>query len=449
MRVIIVGAGRIGRNLAKTLAAEGNEIYLIENSEERVQKAMDKLDVKVIFGSGADPDTLKKAQVEQADLVLAVTRTDETNLVVCALSSFYGAKRRIARVRNTSLSTTLKEFGYGQFKVNELINPELLAAQDIVKTIQTPGASEVGDFAEGRILMRGFHIKEGSPLCGISMAEFSDEDFPWPFLIISIIRGEEVIIPKGDTTIKPKDHIYVLLPAQSLVEFLTFVEPNIKMPTKIIIYGSSITGRHVAQQLSKKVREIVLIEEDEDLATEVAGNLTDVRVIHGLGTESDILTECGVEAADAFVSATNNDNSNLIASVLAKKMGAKATIISTQQPDYLAIINALDIDAIVNPQTLAVEQILHLVRGKGISHVEKLLEADTEALEFRAEEGSSVTKAPLKGIKFPKGSIIGAVYNQDEIELAKGNTQIKAGQQVIVFCQRSAVKKLQTLFTNR
>ena len=242
-----------------------------------------------------------------------------------------------------------------------------------------------------------FDILETSPLCGMKMEDFRDEDFPWPFLIISIVREENVIIPKGDTTVEAGDHIYVLIPATSLAEFLTFVNPEIKMPKKVVIYGATITGKHVAMALSEKIKDIVLLEENEELAKNVAGELSSIRVIHGSASEADILTECGIEVADVFVATSNNDHSNLISSVLAKKMGAKLSIIMTQQPEYMAITDVMDIDAIINPHHLAVEQLLHLVRGKGIGTVVKLMEGDAEALEFVPEEGSPVTKTSTKG----------------------------------------------------
>ncbi|MCK5082681.1 MAG: NAD-binding protein, partial [Candidatus Omnitrophica bacterium] len=271
MRVIIVGAGRIGRNLAKSLVQEDNEVYLVEKDEQVARKSGEKLDAKVIVGNGADPDILKKAHMNEAELVIAVSPSDEVNLVVCFLARLFGAKRCIARVRNTALSETLAQFGYDRFHIDELINPELVAAQAIRKIVETPGASEVADFADGKILLRAFNISATSPLCGAKIGDFRDEDFPWPFLIVSVVRNKSVIIPKGDTAIQVGDRIYVLLPAPSLGEFLTFVNPEAKPPKKIVIYGATITGKHTAKSLVGVAEDILLIEEDEDVAKEVAG----------------------------------------------------------------------------------------------------------------------------------------------------------------------------------
>jgi trk system potassium uptake protein TrkA len=448
MKIIIVGAGRIGKNLSKSLAEEQNEVFVIEKNEKRAQSISEKLDVKVILGNGADPEILKKAEVEKADLVLAVTTSDETNLVVSHLAGSFGAKRRIARVRNTSLSQAIFDIGYKEFQINEIINPELVAAQAIVKIIKAPGAHGVVDFANGKLLLCSFDVTEQSALLGQTIGEFRDEDFPWPFLIIAIIRDNEIIIPSGDTKLKIDDRIYVLIPSNSLAEILTIVNPEIRMPKKVVISGANITGEYVAKTLSKYLKEVILLEEDPQIAEEVAGRLESVRVLCGSAVEADMLTECGIEAADVFVATSSNEQSNLISSVLAKKMGVKTTIISSQQEDYMALIDALDVDAIINPHYLAVERILHLARGKGISSVAKLIDCETEALEFIPEPGSLVTQSKIKDITFPKNSIVGAVYSGDNVQLASGDTEIKPGEKVVIFAQESAVKKLQKLFTN-
>ncbi|MBZ0167305.1 MAG: Trk system potassium transporter TrkA [Candidatus Omnitrophica bacterium] len=449
MNIIIVGAGRIGRNLAKTLSEENNEVHLVEPMKPVADKVSEKLDVKVVVGSGSDPETLEKASIRSADLVLAVTTTDEVNLLVCSLAAAYGVKRKIARVRNTALRDIVKEFGLDHFYVNDLINPELVAAEAIVKTIETPGASEVGDFASGQILLRGFHVPNTSPLCGSRLGELADEDFPWPFLIISIVRNEEVIFPKGDAVVQEDDHIYVLLPKNSLAEFVNFVNPELTAPKKIIIYGATITGKHLALTLSHRISNITIIEEDPDLAREVSDSLEQVVVINGSASDAEILNECGVEAADVFIATSKNDHSNLISSVLAKKMGAKTTIITTQRPEYMSIIDALDIDAIINPHYLAVEQILQMARGRSVSSVTKLMECDSEAIELIPEKNAPITRDMLKGIKLPKNSIVGAVLQGNNVSLAKGDTKINEGDKVIVFCQHSVIKKVQALFTSK
>ncbi|MFH1360729.1 MAG: Trk system potassium transporter TrkA [Candidatus Omnitrophota bacterium] len=447
MKIIIVGAGTIGHNLAKYFSKENHEVYLLEKNEDIVRKLGEKLDAKVIAGNGADPDALKSVGVAQSDLVIAVTTSDETNLVVCALAAAYGAKKRIARVRSVSLNKVFEELGYKRFYIDEIIYPEYVASHAIVQAIKAPGAREVADFANGKILLRTFDIRKGSPLSGLKVEELRDENFPWPFLITAILRKGTVIIPKGETFIEEEDRIYVLLPTQSLGEFLTFVNPDIRKPKKIVIYGATNIGEYVATALAQDIKDIILLEENTEKAEKIAGRLKSARVINGSACETDILNESGIEAADVFIAASDHDHSNLVSAVLAKKMGAKTTMITTQLPDYMSIVDALNVDVVINPRFLAVDQILRLVRGGSVSSVTKFMDCDAEALEFIPQEGSMVTKHPIKEISFPKNSIVGAIYRGSEVILAKGDTQIMAGGKVIVFCQESAVKKLQELFT--
>ncbi|HPN88631.1 MAG TPA: Trk system potassium transporter TrkA [Candidatus Omnitrophota bacterium] len=449
MKIIIVGAGIMGSHLAKFLLKEDHEVSLIEHNEDVARSASDKLDAKIIVGNGADPDILNKVFVTEADLVLAVTASDEMNLVVCSIASFLGAKQQIARVRNTALNQLIANPAFETFSFDKIINPERVAAESIIKTVRSPGVSEIADFADGRILLRAFDVPKESPLCGLKIEDLRDKDFPWPFLVIVIIRKDKVIIPKGDSVIGPFDRIYVLLPIESLGEFLSFVNPSIKLPKKIIIYGASNISEIIAHALSKNIPEILFLEDDPDIAHDIATKLPFVQVINGSASESDILKECGIETTDVFIANSKNDHSNIISAVLAKKMGAKITAITTQQSDYMAIADALNIDTIINPQLAAVYQILSMVRGKSVKTVVKLTDCDVEALELIPEAGSAITKAPLRDIDFPSHSIIGAVCEGKEVSLADGNVLIKDGQRVIAFSQESSSKKLQDLFIKK
>ena len=448
MNIIIVGAGRIGRNLSKLLSAEDHQVYLIENNKEDIQRFADKLDVKMLYGSGSDPDVLKKANIERTDLVLAVTTSDETNLIICSLATMFGAKRCIARVRKTVLRDTLKEAGYEKFGISELINPELVAADTVAKIVQTPGASETAEFAEGKILLRGFDIKGSSPLNGIKVSDLGEDDFPWPFLIVSVVRKNNVVIVDGDTKLEERDHIYVLLPAFSLPEFLTFIDPEIKMPKKVVIYGATFTGRHVAMNLVDKVKNIVIIEEDKERAEKIALRLDEVTVLHGSGTDVDLLAESGIDVADVFVAASKDDHGNFISSVLAKNMGAKQTIIVTQQPDYMIVADSLNVDAIISPHVLAADHILKLVRGRNIRTIAQMMESETEAMELVVGEGAGIVKDCVKNLKFPKGAILGAVCKGRDVQLANGKTRVCPGDEIIIFCKQDSIKKVQQFCCN-
>ena len=449
MRLIVCGAGVIGANLAKYLAEEGHEVNLVEQKQAVASRAIEKLDVRVMVGSASDPEVLEAAGVATSDMVIAVTNSDLSNLAICSLAAAYGAKRTIARVREMSLNSVIQKFGQDHFHVDEIINPDEVAAQAIIRMMEAPGSREVVDFANGKILLRSFDIPDESPLNGLQLGDLADRDFPWPFLLIAINRNGSVIIPRGRDTLKGGDRIYVLLPRPSLAEFLTFVHPSVRLPRKVVIYGATSTGVSLAKGLSEKVGEVVLLEEGRLKAEKVAGQLNNVRVINGLASEADILRECGIEVADAYIAVSANDHHNLISAVLAKRMGAKTTIITTHQPDYTTIVGGLGIDAFINPRLLATDQILRQVRGDRVSHVASLPECKAEVLELTPEPDSPITRKAIRNLKFPKNAIIGAIERGDEIVLASGSTQVREGEQVVVFCHEDAVPQLQKMFARK
>jgi trk system potassium uptake protein TrkA len=448
-KLIVCGAGVIGTNLAKYLAEEGHEVTLIEHKPGVAARATEKLDVQVTVGSAFEPQVLKDAGIARADMVIAVTNSDVANLVICSLSAAFGAKKMIARVRDMALSEMVEHHGRDHFHVDEIINPDEVAAQTIVKIMEAPGSREVADFAGGRILLRSFEVPRESPLVGERLGDLRESDFPWPFVMVAINRDGKVNIPRGNDVLEAHDRIYVLLPKPSLAEFLTFVYPSVRLPKKVIIYGATNTGTSLAKSLADKVPDVVLLEENRTRAEKVAGELRDVRVINGLASEADILRECGVEAADAYIAVSASDHHNLISAVLAKQMGAKTTVITTHQPDYTPIVTGLGIDAFINPRLLATDQIMRLVRGERISHVATLPECKAEVLELIAEPDSPITKKPLKDIKFPKNSIVGAIHRGDEVVLASGDSHVHAGEPVVVFGHEDVVPQLEKLFTRR
>jgi len=448
MRIIIVGAGVIGSNLAKELSRD-HEVYLVEADKAAAAKVEEKLDVKVVIGNGSDPSVLTSVPIHNADLVIAVTTSDETNVVVCSLAGAYGAKYKVARVRNASLARALEKYRGKAFDIDEIINPEELAAKMILHGLKTPGAREVADFANGKILFRVFDIEAKSPLDGMKLASLQEEEFPWPFLIVAVMRNHEVFFPKGDAVLQAEDRIYVLLPQQSAGEFLTFVDPDVRKYKKVVIYGAGQVGLKLAALLSSEMDDVLLLDEHPDKAETAAASLEKARVIQGSACESDILRESGIETADAFIAVTNADHLNLVSAVLAKKMGAKTVLITTTAPDFMAVVDCMNIDAVINPRFLAVDQILRFVRGKGISAVSSFSECDAEALELVPEEGSEITQGPLKKIGFPKDAIIGAVFRNNEVILAHGELTIQTGEKVIVFCREAAVQKVRKLFNKR
>jgi len=450
LKLIICGAGVIGSNLARSLAEEGHDVTLIEQKDSVADRAREKVDARVLVGSAFDPAILESAGAAGADMVIAVTNSDVINLSICSLASAYGAKRKIARVRDMALTGIVEKFGRAHFHVDEIINPDEFAAQTIIKVVEAPGSREVADFSEGRILLRSFDIPTNSPLVGVTLGTLGDLDLPWPFLVVAIHRGEEdVIIPRGENTVESGDRLYVLLPKTSLAEFLTYIHPSVRLPRKVIVYGATGTGMSLVRGLALMVKEVVFLEENRVRAEKAAGELSGIRVIHGMPSDADILRECGVEATDIYIAVSANDHHNLISAVLAKQMGAKGTVIVAHQPEYASIVGGLGIDSFINPRLLATDQILRMIHGSSVCQLASLPECQSQVLEFIPAPGSPITLAPLREVKFPRNAIVGAVNRNSEVILAKGNTQVQPGDSVVVFCKDEALRKLEKLFAGK
>ncbi|MBN2720202.1 MAG: Trk system potassium transporter TrkA, partial [Proteobacteria bacterium] len=432
-----------------SLSEEGHDVTLIEQKDSIADRAREKVDARVLVGSAFDPAILESSGVVGADMVIAVTNSDVINLSICSLASVYGAKRKIARVRDMALTEVVEKFGRAHFYVDEIINPDEFAAQTIIKVVEAPGSREVADFSEGRILLRSFDIPPNSPLVGVTLGTLGDLDLPWPFLVVAIHRGEDVVIPRGENAVESGDRIYVLLPKSSLAEFLTYIHPSVRLPRKVIVYGATGTGMSLARGLVPKVKEVVFLEENRARAEKAAGELNGIRVIHGMPSDADILRECGVEATDIYIAVSSNDHHNLISAVLAKQMGAKGTVIVAHQPEYASIAGGLGIDSFINPRLLATDQILRMIHGTRVCQLASLPECKSQVLEFVPAPGSAITKGPIRDVRFPKNAIVGAVNRGSEVILAKGNTQVQQGDSVVVFCKADALKKLEKLFTGK
>ncbi|ODS31833.1 MAG: potassium transporter protein [Candidatus Scalindua rubra] len=449
MKVLIIGAGAVGFNIAKQLSKEGHDISIVEENPELVQKITEKLDVSVVAGNGSSPSVLEAAGVSEAQMVLAVTSSDEINIVVCILASQYGNKIKIARIRNsefTNRDTLIKQNG---FCVDHMINPEQIIVDSIVKIIETPGATFAVDFPIGDVLLRGFHVPKDAPIVGKKFYELEGIEYTDSFLIVYIQREDETIVPSHNTEILPHDDIFVLIAKVGLPYFLPMVNRRADEVEKIIIYRASRTGLQLAKTLENSSIDVTMIEPEKDKAEIAAANLKDAVVLHGDATEIDLLKEAAIEDTDIFIALSENEQTNLLASLLAKKHGAKKTIVLTNEPGLVPIINQVNVDVVVNPRLVTASSILQHVRRGQILSIAKLGDSEAEAIELIAEEGSEIVKKPLRKIRFPKESILGAIVRNGTMLLPKGIDDIYPGESVVVFTLPDAIGKVQALFSRK
>lgn len=446
MRILIVGAGVVGYQLAEELSREGHDISVIGLDPAKTKKVKEKLDVLVFQGNACQPSMLIKAGIETSEMVIAASNVDEINIMICAMAKKFNVKKKIARIRNLEYTGKDKIFDPKELFVDMAINPDEIIINFIGKIIETPGAISVAEFAGGEILLRGFDVLADSPIAGKKLSEISGLYSLDSFLITGISRNGEMIIPKGEDRIQIKDHIYILVARDLLPLILPMLNKHVTAIQKVVIYGAGSIGIEVAKKLEESIESVTLIEPNSEMAELAASSLSKATVLYGEATDQDLLKEANISNADFFMALSDDDESNLLSSLLSKKQGAKKVIIITDEPDYLPILDSIGMDIVINPRLLTVGAILQHIRRGRIQSVVKLRENETEVIELTPDPKSPVVGKKLSQINFPKGSIVGAIISNGEMIIPYGESVIKSGESVIVFALPQAIPKIEILF---
>ncbi len=449
MKILIVGAGAVGFNLAKQLSNEGHDISVVEHDQTLVKRINEKLDVFVVAGEGASPSILELCGIQDAEMVLAVTNSDEVNIVVCLLANQYGVPTKIARIRNYEFTNKNFFMEKNDFCIDRMINPDLTTVNSILTIIETPGSTYSADFKDINVVLRGFKIPDDAPIVGKKLSDLKEIESMDSFLIVAIQRGGEMIIPGGDSDIQPDDNIFVVVAEAGLPYFLPMVTKRSEKVAKILIYGATNMGLLVSKKLEKSSIDVTLIEPSQELAEKAASKLSKTTVMHGSPTDIDLLKEASIETANFFVAASVDEQSNLLAAMLAKKFGAKKTIVITNEAGYVDIFNSLGMDVVINPRQIMVSSILQYARRGRVPSVLKINESDAEAIEFVVESGAKIEGKKLSKIKFPQGAILGALIKDGVMDIPNGDSVINHGDRVIVFSLPTAIEKVQSIFCKK
>ncbi len=447
MKAIVIGAGEVGYNIADILSKEGNDIILIDKDENRLKAVSENLDIQTIPGSGSSPRILKKAKIEQAEMVVAVTDSDETNIVACLIASTQSkVPVKIARIREPDLDKAPAIFGKEYLDINLCINPEREAVGKAIRLIEYAGASEVMDFADGRIKLIAFPVDRACPVAGKNLKEFS-EMYDGEALVASIVRHNELVIPTGSTVILPRDYMFVFVETSKVRDLLQFFGKDTQQAERVFIMGGGNTALMLAEELEKKDIATKIVEKRQDRCETLSGRLDKTICLHGDGTSQNLLREENIQEADYFVAVTNDEEANILGALLAKQLGAKRALCLINKVDYTHLIPIIGIDGVMNPRQATVGKILHFIRKGEIISSTPLSDEKAEAVEFIALETSEITGKPLRKIKFPKGTIIGAVLREDRVIIPMGDTVILPGDHVILVTLRSAIPQIEKILT--
>lgn len=442
MKVIIVGAGKLGQKLAESLVTENINVILIDNNTSLIDKINENLDVLTVAASGINIDTLKEIGVKNCDLLVACTKEDETNTVICLLAKKLGCKKTVARIRNPEYMQQL-DFVKTELGIDYVINPELETAKVIEKYLSKNFSFYIGDFARGRVTMLDFNIGHNEGFVGKKIKNLKDFD---DFLITAVSRGGEIIIPNGSTQLVKNDVIHVIGKSANIAKLDAKFQEEVgitrKQIERVMILGGGKVSFYLAKQLAQSNISVTILEEDKERCEVLDEKLDNVLIIHGDGTDIHLLEEENLESMDAFVGLTGYDEQNLLMALMAKQAGVSRAVAKISKESYIKIIDKLDIDAAFNTVYITASKILKYIRGGKVISVSLLLGGDGEVTEIIVGEDLPFTGKPLAELNLPKGIIIGSIVRNGEVIIPKGSSIIYPGDRIIVF---SLTKDLPTL----
>jgi trk system potassium uptake protein TrkA len=445
MRILIVGAGDIGVQLAKRLSVEKYDITMVENDPHKVKRANEQLDALIVEGHGASYHSLKQADIHDTDIVAAMTNNDEINLMACRMAKKAGVATTLARVRNPEY--TLPDFYLtpDELGIDVVIHPEKETADAVVRLIRQSNATDLIEFENGRIQLLGIRLEEGSSLLKIPLAELGQKSGDPPLRIVAIVRKQATIVPKGHDSLEPGDQIFVICDPAYVDEFLVLTGKKDTRIDDIMILGGGLIGQFIAASLGKDMN-VKIIESNAEKSEEIAEVLPHTLIIHGDGTDYDLLAAEGIVDMDAFIAVTGDDETNIISTLLARHLRIPRTIALVNKVDYLPITSTIGMDAVVSKQLMTVNAVMHYIQHQHVAAIATLPGIDAQCIEYIAKEGSKITKKKLRNIEFPLDAIVGAVLHDEQLTVPKGETQVSVGDRVVVFTLPNALDSVEKLF---
>lgn len=452
MKCLIIGAGEVGYHLARQLAGEQQDVVVLDREPRSLKRAQDELDVQTVLGSGSNPDHLHEAGIADTGLVIAVTDSDEVNVVACLVATRLARPGtvRIARIREEALAAAAEK-SHQLLGIDRVIHPEELTARKILKLLKYPAASDLLDFEGGKVEVLGLNLGPESPLLGKRLAElpWSREPAPERILLGAILRSSgQVIIPRGDTAIARGDTVYAVVRPQQVNRLLTAAGCLGRAAQHVVITGATPIARSLARSLAASGVACKMIVEDERRCEALAGQLHGVVVLHGQGTDRALLEQEFVGSADALVAAGPDDEDNILAALLARQLGVARNIVVTSKPSYISLLKVVGVDLVISPRVEAVSSILTYIRRGRVVQGASLGES-AEVLEFEVPEASPLVRSPLARLAFPRDALIVAVVRHGEPFLPGGQDRIAPGDRVLVFALRSAIPGIEKTFSVR
>lgn len=447
MDIVIVGAGDVGFHLAKLLALEKHNITIIDRDPQKTKRARDHLDAMVVEGHGASLRVLKEARVDKADIFAALTNNDEVNLMACQLAKKMGNPSTVARVRNPEYTTEEFILTPEELGVETIIHPEKETADAVVRLIRQSSATDVLEFAGGKIQLMGIRLEQSSQILRIPLKELLKKYGEVPMRVVAIKRKERTLIPRGDDILAPGDQIFLICAPEYIPEILKLTGKSDTRIENIMILGGGLIGQFVAKTLEGEVK-IKIIESNAERSLEIADILPRTLIIHGDGTDLDLLVLEGIMDMDAFIAVTGDDETNIISTLVARHLRVPRTIALVNKVEYLPITPTIGMDAVVSKQLLTVNAVQRFIRQRTVASIATIPGLDAEIIEYIVGTGSRITRKKLRETNFPRNAIVGAVIHETGVEVPTGDTHILPGDKVVIFTLPQAFQEVEKFFEN-
>ena len=454
MKVIVCGAGQVGFNISQQLSAEGNDVIVIDQSQELIQRMSDSFDVQAMVGFASHPDVLERAGAADADMIIAVTYSDEVNMIACQVAhALFNVPTKVARVRSQSYLAPIWAdlFKRGSLPIDVVISPEVEVARAIMRRLQVPGAFDMIPFADDRVRVIGVRLADDCPVLNTPLRQLTELFPDLNVVVTGIIRKDKLFVPTGDDQLLPGDEIYFCGDTEHIPRAMTLFGHEEKQARRVVLIGGGNIGTFLAMQIEDQQPQVNLkvIEATLKRAEDIKTKLKSAVVLHGDALNREILEEANMRAAEAVVALTNDDEVNILSSLLAKREGCQKAITLVNNSTYAPLMSALGIDVVVSPRATTVSSILQHVRRGRIRALHSLRDGGAEVVEAEAMETSSLVGTPLRDIKLPRGMIVGAIVRGAKIIIPRGATVVEPHDRVIMFLLREHVKKLEKMFTVR
>ena len=452
MKVIVCGAGQVGSSIARYLASEGNDVTIIDQSPDLIRRISDTVDVKGVVGNASHPDVLERGGAEDANMIIAVTYADEVNMVACQVAhSLFDVPTKIARIRQQSYLQPIWAdlFLPDHMPIDVIISPEIEVARSVTRRLRVPGAFEMIPLVGDKVRLLGVRCEEDCPLVHTPLRQLTQLFPDLNIVITGLTRDSRPIVPTADDRMLPGDEVYFVVDTEQVSRAMAAFGHEEPEARRLLICGGGNVGLFLAEEIEREFSWVntKIIETNEQRAGMVASRLNHTLVIKGDVLDPDLLEEAGVAETNTVVAVTNDDETNILASLLAKRYGCQRAITLINKGSYESLIPSLGIDVVVSPRNITVSTILQHVRRGRIHSVHTLREGFGELIEAEALATSPLVGKPLKEVKFPPGVLIGALVRDDKVISPRGSTVIEAKDRVVLFSSSEAIRKVEKMFS--